>query len=172
MTTAPLDARRLAQLAARYSLPPDSLVALARVVVQGDRELMVEPGAVLCSQNEPADALYLLVDGALRVRRRDRRNEMKDIATAVAPAVLGHMALVLHQRRTAALVGGTEGARVISLSKAQVEWLLDGHTAEADALRRLMLAAQLDQHQRSVTDILRKLDASTPLPKGWAPVKD
>lgn len=171
MSHPPLDAEALAGLSARYGLPRQALLPLARVVVQSDRELDVEAGAVLCAQNEPADALYLLLDGTLHVQRRNRLNLMDNIATAVAPAVLGHMALVLSKRRSAALVGGPEGARVLVLPRKEVEWLLEGHTEESDALRRLMLAAELDQHERAVADVLRQLDHSTPLPKGWAEVE-
>jgi CRP-like cAMP-binding protein len=168
MTTPPMDARGLAALATRYGMPTDALVPLARVVVQSNLELTLEPEAVLCGQNEMADALYFLLDGTLRVQRRNRLNEMEDIATAAAPAVLGHMALVLHKRRSAALVAGPEGARVVSLPLEQVEWLLKGTLPESDALRRLMLAAQLDQHHRAVVDILRILNPDTPLPSGWS----
>ena len=172
MIQPPMEATGLAALAAHYGLPEDILVSLARVVVQADRELVLGAGAELCYQNDPADALYFLLEGSIRVGRYNRLNLMEEIATAVAPAVLGHTALVLQTTRSVSLVAGDTGARVIALPKAQVESLITEHSREADALRRIILAAQLDHHHRSVVDLLQALEIDAELPVGWTPIQN
>ena len=169
MSQPPIDVPKLQHFAAHYGLPKDILVSLAHVVVQSDRELVMGPGAELCYQNDPADSLYFLLEGSLRVGRHNRLNLLEDIATATAPAVLGHMALVLQTTRFATLTAGPDGARVVALPKPQVERLLAEHSKEGDALRRIILAAQLDQHHRSVVDILQALAVEKELPAGWRP---
>mgnify|MGYP000500927215 CR=1 FL=1 len=170
--TAPMTPKGVAELLVRYRLPKELLLPLAQVLVTGDREILMEPAAVLCAQNEPADALYLLLEGTLEVRRRDFRNESRVIAEARSPAILGHMALLLSKRRTAALSAGRSGARVLALPADAVHQLNESDTAAGNALRRLILAALLDQHHRAVVDLLHTSgDTDLSLPAGWVQVE-
>ena len=167
MSTPPINASDLQSLATHYGLSEATLESLARVVIKSDRELTMQPTAELCHQNDPADALYILVEGSLRILRNNRVNVLEEFAEAHAPAVLGRLGLVLQNRRSASLVAGPHGDRVLALPKEQVEWLIQGNSPESDALRRLMLAAQLNQHHRAVVDILRALKIEAPMPTGW-----
>ena len=161
------------ELLDRYQLPRHLLVALAEVLVTGDREVTLEAGAVLCTQSDPPDALYLLLDGTLEVRRRDHRNEARVVALAKAPSLLGHMALLNDKPRTATLSAGDQGARVVALPAKAVNKLNRSDTPAGSALRRLILAAMLDQHHRVVVDLLRRAgETELPLPGGWATVEN
>lgn len=170
--TSPMTPAGVVELLERYQLPRRLLVPLAQVLITGDREVLVDAGAVLCAQNEEPDALYLLLEGTLQVRRRDHLNQSKVVAEAQAPALLGHMALLLGKERTASLSAGNQGARVVALPAEAVKELTKSNTPTGSALRRLILSAMLDQHHRAVVDLLRSAgETDLALPGGWAPVE-
>jgi CRP-like cAMP-binding protein len=82
---------------------PPALERLAAAI----EERHLTAGAVVVRQGEPADALYVLVEGALVVEHDDgsgtrRVNEM------TAPDYLGEIGLVERSPRTATVVCGTD----------------------------------------------------------------
>ncbi len=129
-------------------------------------------GEPLCEENRPSDGLYLLLEGSVTVTKRDARLVAREIAVARAPAILGHMGLVSGGQRTATLVsrGGIVVARLDELAFAR---LMKDDGPAGDALRRLVLAAMLDQQRRASVDLVRMLDegahdaAYPDNPTGW-----
>ena len=61
-------------------------------------------GDALCTEGDPGDAMYFLVDGAIRVQRRDARGKMRELAVMHPPTLVGHMSLVDHSPRSASSV--------------------------------------------------------------------
>ncbi len=154
----------------RYGLELDDLVPMANLMRRCARERSLAAGDMLCDERDIADGLYLLVDGALRVQKRDARNAYRDLAVARAPALLGHMGMVTGRQRTAALCADTDGALVLHLQTAHYRDLFEDNGPEGDLLRRLVLGAMLDQLDRATRDVQRRLGSGeTELPDGWAP---
>jgi CRP-like cAMP-binding protein len=149
------DALDLTTLSRRYGLSPDAIPALHKLVANCEQRLMVD-GAYLCEEGRPSDGLYLLIDGFLRVEKRDAKQVYRQIAVARSPSVLGHMGLVTGVVRTAAL-SAEGGARVAVLAKADFDRLMKDVGTTGDALRRLVLSAMLDQADRAAQDVRRLL---------------
>lgn len=153
----------------RYRLDADDVVPMAHLLTHTAHERVLPVGTVLCDERDIADGIYLLVDGALRVQKRDARNTYRDLAVARAPALLGHMGMVTGRQRTAALVAGEGGAVVLHLGTGEYRALMAANDAEGDLLRRLLLGAMLDQLHRATVDVKRRLgESEAELPAGWA----
>lgn len=142
-------------LLARYGLHDDDRGPMAALLNQCIDDRLADE-AWLCHQGAAPDGLYLLLQGALAVHKRDARNEYRRLAVATAPGVLGHMGLVTRNQRTAAL--RAEGpARVARLPKASFDALMEHEGGAGDLCRRLVLAAMLDQFERATVDVQRML---------------
>lgn len=83
------------------------------------QEIVLEPGTTLLTEGEPADALYVLVEGRVDVSARGERSKRsKHIRFMDAPAYVGEIGLLEGIPRTAT-VTATEPTRV---------WRVDGDT--------------------------------------------
>lgn len=166
------DARALIE---RYAMPA-SLESAVDAMLQVCPITAVRPGVPVCEEGRKADSLYVLLEGALIVSRRDARMEDRELAVAHGPAILGHMALVTGGNRTATLT--TQGeVRLGRLPKAEFDRLQVALTPEGDALRRMVLSAMLDQQRRAVGDVSRRLSPQKAVesvedfgagPTGWS----
>ena len=103
------------------------------------------PGEVLCVEGEPADSLFLLLLGGVRVQRADAQGQPREVAVLAAPRLVGHLALIDGSARSATcLAEGDVG--LIALERSTYERLLTEASPRAAALRRVLmtsLAAQL-----------------------------
>ena len=77
-----------------------SPAALARVLTAAQLKRMNDHDH-LCAEGDPGDAMYFLLDGAIRVTRTDPQGKMRELAVVQSPAIVGHMALIDHSPRSA-----------------------------------------------------------------------
>ena len=110
----------------------DDLLELAR----GLARRTVEPAATLVADGEHLDALFVLVDGALRIEKRG-----VPIATITAPgSCIGEMSLLLGTAATADVIA-TEPSEVAVLESAST--LVEREPGLALVLARLLAARLL-----------------------------
>jgi MFS family permease len=87
-------------------------------LAQASDEVLLEPGAVLIREGEPADALYVLVEGSVDVSARGERSRSRRIRTMAAPSYVGEIGLLEGVPRTATVKAAT----------ACKLWRIDGDT--------------------------------------------
>jgi CRP-like cAMP-binding protein len=68
----------------------------------------VAKGAVVMQEGTPGDAFYLLVQGILHVDTKDQTDEPRRIATVQAGTVLGEIAVLTREPRTATVTAETD----------------------------------------------------------------
>jgi len=140
-------------LSTRYGL---DVAEPVHALLQECELVSLRDGELLCEEGRPSDGLYLLLDGAVSVLKKDARLEDRALAVAQAPAVLGHMGLVGGGKRTASLAS-RGGVTVARLDATAFDRLMNHDGEAGDALRRVVLAAMLDQQRRAMTDLVRML---------------
>ncbi len=112
-------------------------------------------GDPLCTEGEPGDSMFFLVDGNIRVQRRDAAGRMRELAIMKAPDLVGHMSLVDHSPRSASCVA--VGRTVVaSLDRRTYNNLLTEPSHRGTALRRLLLAS-LTRQLAGANDRIRDL---------------
>lgn len=84
-------------------LPP----VIVGEIEQRLEELEFRPGERLIKQGDPADGLYLLTKGDVEIRSTDDEGESRVIADAGCGEILGEMALLTDEPRTADVVAKT-----------------------------------------------------------------
>jgi len=97
-------------------------------------------GGALCTEGERAQGLFILVEGKVRVQRRDPNARMRKVATMRAPALVGHMALIDDSPRSASCVA-VGRVSVASLDRGTVRRLLGEASSRGAAWRRLLLSS-------------------------------
>jgi CRP-like cAMP-binding protein len=97
-------------------------------------------GEVLCKEGEGGDEMFFLVDGSIRVTRKDARGKERELAVIQAPALVGHMSLVDNSPRSATC---TAGQRTVigALDRATYNNLLSEGSDRGTALRRVLCAS-------------------------------
>lgn len=99
----------------------------------GPHEIIaLRPGQVLFYEDDQADALYVVKSGTLRVVRGDTVYE-----TLRAGSVVGEMAIIDEQRRSASVIAGTH-AELIRLDEAKFLSLIANTPRFALTLMRVM----------------------------------
>lgn len=167
MSTIPLGAAN--DLSARYGL---DLAENVHALLAECELLSLRDGELLCEEGRPSDGLYLLLEGSVTVLKKDAKLVARALAVAQAPAVVGHMGLVSGGQRTASLAS-RGGVTVARLDATAFERLMQDNGDAGDALRRLVLAAMLDQQRRASSDLVRMLnegvdrEAYPDNPTGW-----
>jgi uncharacterized protein (DUF2225 family)/CRP-like cAMP-binding protein len=104
------------------------------------RVLALTAGAVLCREDDPPGAAYLILSGSVRVYRRDRKNpqDIEQIAELGPGAVVGELAPLLNLPRSATVQAITR-AEVLEMPSPQLRVMAQAHTS---LLRVLTLALQ------------------------------
>jgi CRP-like cAMP-binding protein len=97
-------------------------------------------GEVLCSEGDPGDSMYFLLDGAIQVTRTDPHGRVRELALVESPAIVGHMALIDNSPRSATC---TAKIRTIVASLDRRLWnrLLSEPSERGTALRRVICAS-------------------------------
>ena len=113
--------------------------ALARVLTGAQLKRM-DNGDVLCSEGDPGDAMYFLLDGAIKVTRTDPHGKIRELAVVHSPALVGHMALIDHSPRSANCVASGRTV-VASLTRQVWNKMLHEPTSRGTALRRILCAS-------------------------------
>ena len=100
------------------ALPPRDLGALAAVT----SEHRYGDGAVLARQGEPGHELHVVVSGAVRVLTRGPGGDV-EVARRAAGEIVGEMALVTREPRSATLVAAGD-VRTLRLGRAEFDSVL------------------------------------------------
>lgn len=116
---------------------------LAEVLATASVEKFRDGDAII-TEGDSGDLMYFLLDGAIRIQRRDPRGKMRELAVMKAPSLVGHMSLVDRSPRSASCIamGRTVCA---SLNRRKYDALLTETSARGMALRRLLLASLTKQ---------------------------
>jgi CRP-like cAMP-binding protein len=113
-------------------------------------------GDALCVEGEPGDAMFFLIDGAIRVQRRDARGTMRELAVMTPPTLVGHMSLVDNSPRSASCIA--RGRTVVAaLDRRTYSQILTEPSARGMALRRLLLSSlttQLATANERIADLI------------------
>jgi CRP-like cAMP-binding protein len=86
-----------------------------RELVRDSLECSLHPGEFAVRRGEMSDHMYLLLEGTVEVQPEGRA-----AITLQSPAWFGEIALLRGEPRTADVVGGAQGARVLRMSKMSV----------------------------------------------------
>jgi small-conductance mechanosensitive channel/CRP-like cAMP-binding protein len=116
------------------------------------RPYLYAGGDVVFHSGEPADSLYLLAEGALRVVREDK-GARHELARLTAPSYFGEMGLLLGQPRGATVLADGE-ALCYRLDKKGFDAILQARPELAENLARV-----LAQRQAANDATFRALDA-------------
>ena len=122
------DLERLRGMAIFAGVAPGELAPVVALM----EEVEFKKGETLFEEGERGDAMYVIVSGAVRVMKGDGRGARHERTLAVleAGAVLGEMALVLNQPRSATAVATASG-RSYRIGRARFSRLLRQHQAGA-----------------------------------------
>ena len=107
---------------------------LARLEPELQR-IRLEAGDVLLRQGEPADHMYVLVEGELAVSVTSSEGSEVTLDRLAPGAVVGEMALVVAQKRSAT-VTATEPSELVQLARTDFEALAAEHPELVDAVVR------------------------------------
>lgn len=118
----------------------DALVALLKQGVP----LRLPDGAELCREGDQPDALFFLLEGKVRVMRRDSKGRDRELTIETAPAMVGHMAMVDGSPRSATCIASGP-VRAIALDRKNYQELLKEATPRGTTLRRLLLSSLSQQ---------------------------
>jgi NTE family protein/lysophospholipid hydrolase len=99
--------------------------------------LRLEGGDTLCRQGEPGDALWVVARGRLHVMVETGAGAARLVDTVGRGALVGEMALLLDQPRTATVVAARD-SELIKITKDEFRRLLDDHPTVAQGVARLL----------------------------------
>ena len=117
----------------------------------------VEAGEVLCREDRKGDDFWILVQGAVRVTRRDFTGEEHLLCSLDAPTLLGHMSLIHGAARTATCTMAGPG-RVLVLDRARLAVLMEEIGPAGDLFRRLLISSLSSQLARGNAELRRLID--------------
>lgn len=153
------EAKRLVGLLSRCDLlrhlPPEGIEAILPCI----RTRRLEPGEILFRAGEPADALYIVVEGGVEVvaaSDTDRAGAAQPIAALGPGEAFGEMALLTGDVRTATIRAAT-ATELIEIGKEDFEHLMGSDRNLAVAVQRLSQA-------RAISN----LGSGGPEPARWA----
>jgi CRP-like cAMP-binding protein len=165
MSVGGLDRRLLYRQASRllqaHFFPGSNVLSLVQLLGRGDAQVL-STGALLCSEGSPGNELFFLLEGKVRVMRRDAQGQLRELATIDAPALVGHMSLVDGSPRSATCTVA-EPSTVVQLDRVVYQSLLKELSPEGSTLRRLLLSSLSAQLTAGNTQI-RTLTAASGSP--------
>jgi CRP/FNR family transcriptional regulator, cyclic AMP receptor protein len=93
------------QLPLFRQLTPEELMDILRMAAV----LKVKPGQVLCTEGEPADAMFVLESGKVRIQKRTLQGQPEELGTRGAGQVVGELALLDGLPRSATVIAVEAG---------------------------------------------------------------
>jgi CRP-like cAMP-binding protein len=112
----------------------------------------LEDGQPLCRQGDPGDELWILVNGGIRVHRDEEDGSSRDLITMKPPSMVGHMALVDDQPRSAHCSADGE-TTLLTMDRELYKVMLLENSERGTALRRLLLTSLTRQLQGATSRI-------------------
>jgi len=140
-----IDLLRQAELFAR--LPDTELNKVSRLL----KERRLAHGQVLFRQGDAADALYLVVQGRVRVSALDPSGQEKVFAFLGAGDVIGEMGLLTNEPRSATAVAATD-SRLLQLRKEDFDRVLANNVEIMRALLQVVSQRRAATHRRAVEE--------------------
>jgi signal transduction histidine kinase len=134
--------RRLKQVELFGELSDEDLARIGREV----SEVALESGQVLFEERDRGDQAYLVMTGTLEVLKATEGREVL-VAVRGAGSIIGEMALLLETPRTASVRARTD-ARLLSISKATLDRLLESSPSAARAMIRTLLERMGETSER------------------------
>ncbi len=113
--------------------------------------LELPAGGVLMRQGEPADAMYVLASGRLRVSIADADGTARVVREITRGQVVGEMALITDEPRSATLVAVRDSV-LARLARPAFDTLLRQHPAVSMALTRQIVARLQTEGRRTRPD--------------------
>ena len=132
--------------------------ALAEVLREAPARVIPD-AEVLCQEGELGERMWVLVEGAVAVRKKDLGGFPRRIATIEAPAMFGHMALAGGEARSASCVAEGE-LKVLLIDIARFAGLMSDVGPAGDAFRRLLIAGMTRQLAQGNTELRNWLKPS------------
>jgi CRP-like cAMP-binding protein/predicted acylesterase/phospholipase RssA len=142
-------ARLLATRLRRHlgELFPDPETADLAAIVDGAEVVHLEPGAVLFSEGEPADAAYLVISGRVRVLQREQDGSLSQPVNEVGPGeLIGERALLGDLPRNATIVAARP-THLARMPRVGFEQLMLSEPRAMLAVTRRLIARQQDTRQ-------------------------
>lgn len=141
-----------------YDLPPtderDLTLLLNRCFVED-----LADGQVLCREGEDGGCMWFLVEGELRVTRRDFVGVDQELGTLRAPTMVGHMSVVDGARRSATCTA-LGRARTGALDQRTYDAIVADPGSTGQMLRTLILSSMVQQLGRSTARVAELVEAS------------
>ncbi len=117
------------------------------------KERKLRPGETLFREGEPGDAMYIILEGRIRISKHIPGAGEEALAILERGDYFGEMALIDRQPRSAEAKSHDSEAVVLSIPKMVVEQLLDMHRVSSVRLLRI-LCSLVAQRLREIDDKL------------------
>ena len=114
-----------------------------------NREIFLKPGEVLFSEGDPADAVYIIQNGALDIMKK-RGTELITFKTISNGELVGELALIDHTARSATVIASTE-AHLVKLDVGDIEGYLNNQPYWVKLFFRT-LAKRLREANKKILD--------------------
>ncbi|MFT5585675.1 MAG: CRP-like cAMP-binding protein [Cognaticolwellia sp.] len=124
-------------------------------------EQKLNTGHRLCTERDPSADMWILTAGSVSVIKRDYAGLEQEMARIQAPALLGHMALVTGNPRSATC-NVVMPARLRVVTPERFVALLEDLSPQGDAFRRLLISSmsgQLDAGNRAIQNAISEPSA-------------
>lgn len=115
-------------------------------------EQKLNSGHRICTERDPSSDMWILTEGTVRVEKRDYAGIEQELARIEAPALVGHMALVTGNPRSATC-SVVVPVSVRLVTRERFVALLEDLSPQGDAFRRLLISSmsgQLDAGNRAI----------------------
>ncbi len=113
-------------------------------VAMGLGELrQVEPGTVIFEEGAPPEAVYVLIQGRVRVELQDSQGQRRELTTLRSPTLFGQMGYIDLSPRSATCVAQGPGATSFIVLERQVLEMIFHRTDELGTSLRRTIAASL-----------------------------
>lgn len=140
-TTPPAAAHTAAATALLTAAPTRGVTPAAlAAVLDATTPRRLAAGERLCEEGEPAEQMWFLLRGAVKVLRRDPAGAERELARVEAPALVGHMAIIDGSPRSAACAADGD-VELAALDRRAWNSLLTEPSARGTALRRVVCAS-------------------------------
>jgi CRP-like cAMP-binding protein len=137
----------------QHGIDDNGAVALASALSTCFKRDVID-GEALCSEGDPASEMWVLTRGTVRVLKKDYLGTSRELAMIHAPALLGHMALVVRKLRSATCIAAGD-VEVVVLDHGRFEALERDPGPSGDIIRRLLISSMTRQLHRGNNEIRR-----------------
>jgi len=113
-----------------------------------------EPGQVIFSEGEPGDEMFIIIEGAVEIRKRTSMSTSKTLTTFKPGDIFGEMAIIENKPRSATAVA-TKAGRMLALNEAMFLAMIERNP---DFARKMILV--LSERLRKADAIIQNLTST------------